>query len=523
MPSEESTTIDNADLSSLVSSASLVLVGSLFGSFSKLFEQIVLGNVLSEAAYGDVNAGISLLTLCSILAMLGFGQGVPRFMSRFESERDFRGVWVTGVVLAGAVSVALAGVLLAGGGWLNRTLLDLSLVNQPFFGASSWVLPALFILTIPSLVVLNMGFGAIRGLGNTIYRTYSYDLLYNGIRTSLMLILLFGVGVGAVAAGYAYVVAATVAAVVAHLFLNRLLPLSGPFRTHTRAMLRFSIPLVVASAVSTLFGTIDTLMLNTLATSAETGIYNYGYQLAAGLPVVLSVFGFLYMPLASRLDADENYDEVDRIYKVTTKWIYIAVFPVFLTFVAFSDDLVSAVFGSTDPAAAMALAILSIGFFTSAANGRCQDTLSAFGYTRAILVINTVAAAINLVLNLVLIPRYGVVGAAVASALSFVSLNVIAMVTLWWYSGISPFSGLTVRTFLVLPIVLFPPAFLLANAVTLSIVVLPVFAILAGLVAVTLVAVTGCLQSEDEVPIELVEGRLGFRIPLIRRYIPDEP
>lgn len=263
-------------------------------------------------------------------------------------------------------------------------------------------------------------------------------------------------------------------------------------------------------------------MLGALASAPNAaGIYNYGYPLAAGLPVILSVFGFLYLPLASRLDDDSNRAEVDRIYKITTKWIYIVAFPLFLTFVAFSGDVVEIVFDVTDPRSSTALAILSVGFFSSAANGRCQDTLSAFGYTTYILVVNTAAAVLNIVLNIVLVPTYGVVGAALASALSFFSLNVIAMLVLWRLSGISPFSRSTVKTFVLLPLVLFPLAFALSSVVELSIVTLPLFAIGAGLVAVALVAVTGCLQAEDEIPIEQIEERLGIRIPVIHRYIPS--
>ena len=167
------------------------------------------------------------------------------------------------------------------------------------------------------------------------------------------------------------------------------------------------------------------------------------------------------------------------------------------------------------------LAILSIGFFMSAANGRCQDTLTAFGYTGYIFVINAATAVLNLVLNVALIAVYGVVGAAVASALSFFFLNVTAMVVLWYKSGVTPFSRWTVRTFLLLPLVLFPPSLWLSETVTLSRLTIPVFAVLAGIVAVALVAVTGCLQPEDEIPLDLVEDRIGVRIPLIRRYIPS--
>lgn len=511
MAGEQSTSTDDTNLSSLVSSSSLVLVGSLFGASSKLIEQAIIGHTISTVAYGKVNVGIAMMMLCSTFAMVGFNEGIPRFMSRFDDERDERGIWISGIIITGIVAVVIALAISLNSGLVNRWM---------FPKGTPMLLPILFAVTIPFYVGLRVAVSAIRGHENTIYRTYTYDLLYNGLRIGLLLVLLFAAGVGVLAAGYAYIIAAAVALVAAHFLLNRLLSLRGPFRTHTESLVRFSAPLVVASTVSALLAQVDKIMLGALANPAATGVYSYGYTLAAGVPVVLSIFGFLYLPLASRLDADENHTEVNRLYKVTTKWIYIAAFPMFLTFVAFSNDLVSAIFPKSTPESAAVLAILSIGFFVSAANGRCQDTLSAFGYTRIILVVNTIAAVLNIVLNIVLIRRYGVVGAALASALSFFTLNALAMVVLWKTSGISPFSRLTVRTFVLLPVILLPPALLLSRTISLSLFALPVFAVLVGLVSVVLVAVTGCLQPEDEIPVELVEDRLGVRIPLIRRYIP---
>ncbi len=511
MAGEQSSSTEDANLSSLVSSASLVLVGSLFGSASKLLEQVIVGNVISTEAYGEVNIALAIMTLCTTVALVGFNEGIPRFISRFDDERDRRGLWLTGFVVAGTIAVVLA---------LALVFARERLLAQFFRPSTPVLLPVLFAVSIPFLVGLRVAVGTIRGFENTIYRTYAYDLLYNGLRLGVLIALLLA-GLGILAAGYAYLVATIVGFVAAHALLNRLITLRGRYRTHMRALVRFSAPLVVASAVSTLLAQIDKLMLGFLASSEATGMYSYGYTLAAGLPVVLSVFGFLYMPLASRLDADSNHEEVDRIFKLTTKWIYIAAFPVFLTFVAFSSDLVSLVFPKSGPQSAAVLAILAVGFFLSAANGRSQDTLSAFGYTRIILVVNVVAAVLNVVLNIVLIQRYGVVGAALASALSFFALNALAMLVLWKTSSISPFSRLTVKTFLLLPLVLFPPALLFSRVVSLSLVTLPVFAVFVGLVSVALVAVTGCLQPEDEIPIELIESRLGVRIPLIRRYIPS--
>ena len=62
---------------------------------------------------------------------------------------------------------------------------------------------------------------------------------------------------------------------------------------------------------------------------------------------------------------------------------------------------------------------------------------------------------------------------------------------------------------------------MLSQFVTLTLLTIVPFLVIAGVVSIFLLAVTNCLQAEDEIPIELVEDRIGVSIPLIRRYIPD--
>jgi O-antigen/teichoic acid export membrane protein len=509
---DETRSATESELSTLVSSAALVLVGSLFGSFSKLLEQVIVARLLTPAAYGEVSVAIAVMSFSVTLSLVGLNQGMPRFMARYDNPRDIRGTWITGLLISVLVATVLALALLAGGDILMERLFEES---------TPQALLVLFVAAIPFVAGQGLGIGALRGFENTIYRTYARDLLYNGLRLATLVVLLLA-GLGVLAAGYAYLIAGATAFVVSHLFLNRLLSLRGEVTIRARELVRFSAPLVVASAVSKLLSQADTLMLTYFLDSESVGLYNAAYPLAAGLPVILASFGFLYLPLTSRLDADGKREEIDEVHKLTTKWIFIAGFPVLLVFVAFPRDAIAIVFGGEYVEAGAALAVLAVGFFTSAAVGRCQDALSAFGYTGYILAVNTLAAVANIVLNLVLIPAYGVIGAAVASALSFVALNGVAFLVLWRLTGITPFSRHTMKTFIVLPVGLFPPTIALSQVFSLSLFTLPVFGVLAGLAVIAIVAVTGCLQPEDEVPVEVVERRLGVRVPFIRRYIPTE-
>lgn len=74
---------------------------------------------------------------------------------------------------------------------------------------------------------------------------------------------------------------------------------------------------------------------------------------------------------------------------------------------------------------------------------------------------------------------------------------------------------------IVLPLGIVPPELALASQVPLTLVTIVAFVVITELLAIVLIAITGCLQSQDEVLIAFVEEALGVGVPLIRRYIPD--
>ncbi|RQG97187.1 flippase [Natrarchaeobius chitinivorans] len=503
--------VNERDVSKLLSSALLIGAGQVFYSASQLIERIVVARLLTTDAYGEVSIGLALLTFVTTLGLVGVRDGVPRFMSRYDDETNERGAWVTGVLIAGVATVVLTAILLFGTGYLSDLLFD-----RP----DSELLVLLFVLCIPFTVGLELAVAGIRGRENTLYRTYTRDLLYPTARLLFLAGFLLA-GFGIHAAAMAYLVGAILSCVLACVLLNRLVSLVGEVQLHVRELLVFSAPLVFATVLSNMLTRTDTLMLGYFRPSHEVGLYSAAFPLASGMLLVLSSFGFMYLPLASRLDADDERSEVESIYELTTKWVFIITFPLFLTFVVFPGDVLDIVFGEGYREAGLALSILAIGFFTSAMFGRNRETLSALGFTAAIMAANGLAFLVNIVLNLILIPRYGYMGAAVTSMLSFVTLNLVVYAILRLKYGISPFSRWSARTFVVLPAILFPIAFVLKGMLTLTVLTFPVFLVGIGLASVVIVSVTGCLQPADRIPISLLEQRLDVTIPFVRRYLPE--
>lgn len=499
------------NLSKLLSSAVLVFAGSVVASLSTLAERVVVGRLLTPQAYGEYSIGIAIFTLSATLGAAGFTQGVPRFMARFDDLTDKRGAWVTGLAISLALSLLIVVALLAASPVVLSRLFETEAARPMYY---------VFVITIPLFVCFKIGIGGIRGEENTRYKLLTQNLFYPLVRVSLiggMLVL----GVGLIGAGLGYLVALLAATFITYHLLNRLFPLRGEFQFHGREMATFSAPLIVSTVINTLLTRTDTVMLGYLRSSNEVGIYNAAYPLTGVLLLVLGAFGYLYLPVASRLDGDED-DSVGRIYEVTTKWVYLIVFPVFVTVVVFPDSIVSFVFGGDYVGAGAALSVLAIGSFTSAAFGRNRETLSALGATKFILVSNAVAFVINFFLNLFLIPIYGFMGAAFASAGSYVILNVTVYLFLRNRFDISPFTRKSIKSYVALPVVLLPLGYVISGVLPGRIPIIILFTLAMGVATVVVVAAVGGLEPEDVILLDFVEDAAGVRIPFIRSYIPEE-
>ena len=500
----------NRNLIDLLSSSVLIIVGVALSSVGRLVERVVVAQMFSPAVYGEVTIALAVMTLGSSVSLVGMNHGIPRFLSRFDDDRDLRGVLVLGLGMSVLTSLGLSLVFFTNVDIVTTYLFD---------GVSSEALLRVFIFAIPATAVLTVGVSAIRGMENTRHKLYTKDVLHPVLRIACLGVLLWS-GWSIVAVGYAYLFAALGTLVVVYALVAREFDLLGPVRLHARELISFSAPLVLTMLIGVLLTRMDTLMLAYFRPSDQVGLYNAAYPLANSLLLVVSSFGYLYLPMASRLDADGERDEVHELYQLTTKWGYVLTFPAFLAFVAFPGDAVAMFFGAEYAPGGTALAILSVGFFTSAALGRNRGTLSALGHTKLILLADTVTIALNFVLNVVLISRFGFVGAAVASSSAYVLRNVALSTALWRISGITPLSRPTVVTYVALPVVLLPLGVVGSDLLTLTLFTLPAVLVGTGLLALVVVWAAGGLQPEDVTIVDFVEQSTGFNLPVVQRYIP---
>ncbi len=490
---------DEDTYSTLFSSALLVFVGTAVGMGSKMGERILVGRLLEPGLYGEVSIGLAVLGISSTISLLGLFQGVPRFMARTDDSTFKRNVALSGILIAAVTATALAVVIVLVSTQLEQLLFD---------SRDSTRLLLLFAVALPLLVTMQAGVAGVRGLEKTVYKTVAQDLTYPLIRIAVIAGALVFTG-SILAVGYGYIVAAVTGLVVVVLLLNRELEFRKGFTFEGTELVTFSLPLMISSAISTLLIKTDTVLVGFFRSSFETGLYAAAFPIANGLVLGLSAIGFLYLPITSRLDASDEQAQLNKFYQVTTKWAFLLTFPPFVLFTFFSEDVIRIFFGEAYLGANTALAVLSVGFFSDVFAGRSRETLISLGETRRILWYTGTAFGVNLLLNLLLIPRYGAEGAAIASACSFICLNVLAVWRLYMGHEITFVSKYVARTYIGLPLLVFPVAYVASTRIALDSVSF-LFALIGGGVATLLGAyAVGGIQDQDMIVVSLLKDKFG--------------
>lgn len=423
-------------ISSLLHGAGVIFLGMCLQYTLTFFTRVVLARGLGPTKFGRLSIGVAIVATTTTFVLLGMNSGIGRYLPRMQTVSEKRSVIVSGFQMALSAAILSSICVYLAAGWLATSVFD---------DASLRGVIKIFSLCIPLFTLLKLTVGGIRGLEKALPRVLVENLAFPGGRLIFTgIALLFGATVTNVSWGY--LLAYALGAVTGLYYLYTRIPLLGrPRNSMHRTLLTFSAPLVITAAMATVIADVDTFIIGYFLTPEHVGIYNVVYPFAALVSIFLSSLSFLFMPIISELHSAEEFGQISTIYTVATKWIFLTTTPIVLLFVMFGDNLLGLAFGSEYLPGTLTLSLLAIGFGTHAIFGPNRDTLTSIGRTRWIMISNVGVALFNVGVNIVLVPRFGIEGAAVATAASYTFLNCLYSYRLYSDIGINPFKRRFIR------------------------------------------------------------------------------
>jgi O-antigen/teichoic acid export membrane protein len=219
----------------------------------------------------------------------------------------------------------------------------------------------------------------------------------------------------------------------------------------TREIFGFSVPLMASNLVGMIGSSIPVLLLGYFHPMTTVAYYRVVLPAAVLSSMIPGNFMPLYLPSASRLFAKGDMSGINHLFWETSLWMSVLAFPIFLATACFARPLTIFLYGTRYAPSAPILAILSLGYFINVIFAFNGVTLKVLGKIRLMVILNIVTPIIIVLFNLLLIPRYGAVGAAVATSAGLIVQNFLRQLVLWNASGgISFFEKRFASFFLVL-------------------------------------------------------------------------
>lgn len=408
-------------LKSMTRGAGIIFIGLILSYLAAFFYRVIVARHLGPADYGLLTLAISVLGIGRTIALLGMHNGIKRYIAFYLGKKHH--AKLKGIILT-TLRVALPAGIITGVivyffaeqiaiGWFHSQQL-VSVLK-------------IFALIIPINSLIEIFKAMFLAFENPGYSSGIEVIGEKGFSLIFVVIAIW-LGSGLLGLSISYLAAYLITGATAFAILElKVYSLRNPAKAvyNNKELLSFSLPLLLSGIIGMVLGWSDTFLLGIFRTSTEVGIYQVGFPLAYSLLMFLRSFETIYYPLSSKLFAKNKLEEITKIYAVISRWIFIMLYPAFLLTVLFAKDIIKILFGSEYTQGSSVLIIIVIGIFIYSILGPAGVALQTFKKTRYIFWSTFACGIANILLNLMLIPKLGIEGAAFATSFSWIAIGIL--------------------------------------------------------------------------------------------------
>ncbi len=504
-------------LKTVVKGAGISLAALIFSNLALYLMRLVLARALTPEEYGLLFLAISIVSIIMGVITLSLEGGVQRYVPYYLAKNDMRKV--RGSVIS-SLKISLPFSIIV---FLALFIFADQISVLVFHDPSLSVVIRILSLTLPFYVIYKMFSSLMIGFKMIKYDAYSWSVgrpLFTLIFLSLSMLL--GFGLAGATAGYmmGYVMAGVLAFVFAEKMVYPVISSRIKAENMNRKLLAFSLPLVVFGVMWNVMTKVDTIMLGSLKSSFDVGLYQTSVPTAQFLFMIPSALGALFLPVISELLSKDKGENIGTVYSTVSKWVFYINLPLLLLFVMYPNAVINTLFGAEYIVAGNSLRILSIACFIFAMGMLSGNIISLYEKTKYFILNSGVCLAIGIAMNYILIPIYGIDGAATANLITLAVYTAMVIYEARLFSGHLPFNRHTLNSLaagvISILAVYFSTKVMFAE---LTIWVLaPMFIVFVALYALLLLVFRG-LGKEDIMILKAIEDKSGLKIKFLRDLI----
>jgi O-antigen/teichoic acid export membrane protein len=371
----------------------------------KLFLLIYVARILGATEYGKFSFALAFVGLFLAFASLGLPRIIVRELSQGkEKEQDFSSILSLKIFL----SLGTLALILAGSFFVS---------SDPQVRKVVWIL-ALYSLIDNFATFLNFFFHARQKM--------EYETLSKVVRAALLAVFGFLVILSFPSVenlSYGYLWAGLLGLIFILFFFHlKVYKLTLTFNKAVwQRYLIMSWPLALAGLFSTIYGQIDSVIMGYLHQITETGWYNAAYRIAGGALIPLSLVSTSFYPALSKAFG-ESKERFQRAWDYQAQTLILLISPMVVGGIILAPKIIDFVYGHSFGPSVLAFQLLILMAGVSALHTPFSHALLVFNQQTKFLWTSLLAAGLSVILNVVLIPRYSLYGAAFAAVITAFSV-----------------------------------------------------------------------------------------------------
>ena len=367
---------------------------------------------------------LAVLNITSILSRFGVDTALLRFVAQLKGKmEEIKGIYLQGFSLVLALSIVFSILLYIFSNILAETVFQKPNLT-PFLKVISFAL-------IP-FTIIHINAQAYRGLKRIKEFSFFQHTSKFLFAVIIFVLLFYFTDID--------VIIMPIYSFLAAVFIVMIFSGVGIFKTFKgvqtiiiftkKEILSTSYPMMLSSSILLLMAWADTIMIGIFKTEVDVGFYNVALKLAMLASIILGSVNSILAPKISETFDNNKIDEFKVLIKQSTRIIFFISLPILIVLFLFPASLLS-LFGQEFVIAKTTLLILLIGQAVNAMSGSVGLILQMTGKEKVYQNILLIALVFNIMLNLFLIPKFGIEGAAIASAFSFLFWNLSSVLYIY--------------------------------------------------------------------------------------------
>jgi O-antigen/teichoic acid export membrane protein len=399
--------------------------GTMFTGLAGYLFKVYLARMIGAEALGLYALGMTIVAFLGVFNELGLSQSAVRFVALYTAtgkSNQLRGFLLRASALLLCTNIVLAAGVVMVGPWIAEHVYHTVELKSYF---------PLFSLIMLLGALTSYGGQVLQGYKDVARRT----MITNFIGTPLVILLTIVfllIGWGLWGYIFAQVLSAVIVLGLLIMAVRKLTPpevfqQKGPLPPLGAQVVSFGVSALGISMLQFLLGQTDKILIGFYINAREVGIYAVAMTVVAFVPIALQSVNQIFAPTISDLHSRGEPQLLSRLFQTLTKWVFAFTLPLATVVIVFAKPLMG-IFGPDFVEGWPVLVVGALGQLINCGTGSVGYLLLMSGNQKRLIKVQAAMSATMIILNIVLIPRFGIMGAAFAAAITMAVSNA-------WYLG----------------------------------------------------------------------------------------